>query len=225
MSESGTPRSGAGPSLYDELDRKPKSAPGATRAPFAAALTHAGGAAESSCAPADAPAGAAPAENAGPQPQGLRDRLSAAAEKLAPPRGCTPRAPFAAGGGTGPAKYAHLYEEAQAVREVMTESARAAAEAMSTAAAKTAAGVRRAAELGVEVGEAAVKGFWDRVLPDPEWEEKMEEAAREAAARGYTGVRRARAAAVALCIAARSAHAPPRAPGCGAVEGAWQPDV
>ena len=76
------------------------------------------------------------------------------------------------------------------MREVMTESARAAAEAVTAAAAKTAKGVRRAAELGVEVGEAAVKGFWDRVLPDPEWEEKMEQAAREAAARGYTGVRR-----------------------------------
>ena len=75
------------------------------------------------------------------------------------------------------------------MREVMTESARAAAEAVSAAAVKTAAGVRRAAELGVEVGEAAVKGFWDRVLPDPEWEEKMEQAAREAAARGYSGVR------------------------------------
>ena len=197
----------------------------------AAALTRAhSNAAESPRAPADAPAGAAAAAgDAAPQPQGLRDRLSAAAEKLAPPRGCAPRAPFAAGGGAaggGPAKYAHLYEEAQAVREVMTESARAAAEAVSAAAAKTAKGVRRAAELGVEVGEAAVKGFWDRVLPDPEWEEKMEQAAREAAARGYTGVRcAALAASTASRIAGRGADAPPRAAGRGAVEGAGQPDV
>lgn len=162
--------------------------------PLTPALTaeNAGASPDGSPRAAAAPeAESAPPADAAPAPRGLRDRLSAAAEKLAPPRGCAPQAPsFAAARGLGAAKLpAHLYEEAQAVREVMSESARATAEAVSAAAVKTAAGLRRAAELGVEVGEAAVKGFWDRVLPDPEPEEKLEQCAKEAAARGYSEVR------------------------------------
>jgi hypothetical protein len=221
-----TPRSRtAAQSLYDEMARKPSGASLAPACrPRRVAHTPAGAGDSpraAPAAPAAAPADAAPPAEAAPAaPRGLRDRLSAAAEAMAPPRGCNPRAPL--GKGLGAAKLpAHLYEEAQAVGEVMTESARAAAEAVSAAAAKTAAGMRRAAELGVEVGEAAVKGFWDRVLPDPELEEKLEEAAREAAARGYSGVRMH---GMAMLRHSALTRRPGRA-GCGAVEGAGQPHV
>ena len=70
------------------------------------------------------------------------------------------------------------------MREVMTESARAAADAVNAAAAATASGLRSAARTSLKLGEAAARGCWDRVAGDPTEEEVLERAYEAAEKRG-----------------------------------------
>jgi hypothetical protein len=140
--------------------------------------------------PTRARARAGGAEPSAPQPApGLRDRLSAA---LSGPRTCLPRAaPGTAGeGGLAGAVPAHVRTEAAAVRDVVTESARAAAEAVKLAATTTAAELRAAATAGLIASGSAVRSCWYQVHADLTETEAEERAEREAERIGLVEVRR-----------------------------------
>jgi hypothetical protein len=84
---------------------------------------------------------------------------------------------------------AHVRTEAAAVRDVVTETARAAAEAVKLAATTTAADLRAAASAGLIASGAAVRSCWYQVHADLTETEAEERAEREAARIGLVEAR------------------------------------
>jgi hypothetical protein len=96
---------------------------------------------------------------------------------------------------------AHVRTEAAAVHDVVTETARAAAEAVKLAATTTAADLRAAASAGLVASGAAVRSCWYQVHADLTETEAEERAEREAARIGLVEARARAAHSCSHCVA------------------------